>query len=166
MPKTLVTYFSQTGNTKKVAEAIFESLEGEKTIQPIEEIKQLNEYSLIFIGFPVHSHSVPLKIQNFIKEISENKKIAFFSTHGSLTGSRISREALEHAVILTSKAKVLGTFSCRGKVSLEAREFFKKFPEHEAWADMAVSAAAHPDQGDLEDAKAFARWIITLSVQQ
>jgi flavodoxin len=85
MPKTLVTYFSQTGNTKKIAEAIFEALEGEKAIQPIDEIQQLEEYNLIFIGFPVHSHSVPFIIHDFIKNIPENKKIAFFSTHGSLT---------------------------------------------------------------------------------
>jgi len=165
MPKILVTYFSQTGNTKRIAETIFETLEGEKVIQPINEIQQMDEYNLIFIGFPVHSHSVPFRIQDFIKKIPENKKIAFFSTHGSLTGSQLSKEALEHAVILASKAKVLGTFSCRGKVSLEALDIFKKSPEHEAWADMAVSAATHPDKGDLEEAKTFAKRIITLSRQ-
>lgn len=165
MTKILVTYFSQTGNTKKIAETIFETLESEKDIQPVDEVQQLDEYNLIFIGFPVHSHSVPFKIHDFIPKIPENKKIAFFSTHGALTGSQLSREALEHAVILASKVKVLGTFSCRGKVSLEALEILKKSPEHEAWADMAVSAATHPDQGDLEDAKAFAKWIITLSRQ-
>lgn len=165
MPKTLVAYFSQTGNTKKIAEAIFEALEGEKAIQPIDEIQSLGAYNLIFIGFPVHSHSVPLKIQNFIKNIPENKKIAFFSTHGSLTGSRLSREALEHAVTLAAKARILGTFSCRGKVSLKALEAFKKSPEHAAWADMAVSAATHPDEGDLEDARSFSKWIKTQSRQ-
>jgi len=165
MPKTLVTYFSQTSNTKKIAEAIFSALEGEKDILSIDEIQQLDEYNLIFIGFPVHSHSVPVKIQNFIKNITKNKKIAFFSTHGSLTGSRLSREALEHAVVLSSKAKILGTFSCRGRVSLKALEVFRKSPEHEAWADMAASAATHPDEGDLEDAKAFAKWIKILSRQ-
>jgi len=165
MPKILVVYFSQSGNTKKIAEAIFEALKGEKAIQSIDETQQLEEYNLIFIGFPVHSHSVPLKMQNFLKTIPRNKKIAFFSTHGSLTGSRLSREALEHAVILASKAKVLGTFSCRGKVALKALEVLKKSPEHEAWTDMAASAAIHPDQRDLEEAKAFAKWIITLSRQ-
>ena len=165
MSRCLVTYFSLTGNTKKVAEAIFDALDVEKEILSIEQIQQIDEYTLIFIGFPVHSHSVPIKIQDFIKKIPTNKKIAFFSTHGSLTGSRLSREAIEHAAILASKAKVLGTFSCRAKVSLEALEALRKSPEHEAWADMAISAASHPDKGDLEDAKAFARWIITLSNQ-
>jgi len=165
MSKCLITYFSLTGNTKKVAEAIFDALDVEKEIFSVEQIQQIDEYTLIFIGFPVHSHGVPMKIQDFIKKIPNNKKIAFFSTHGSLTGSRLSREAIEHAAILASKAKVLGTFSCRGKVSLEALEALRKSPEHEAWADMAISAASHPDKGDLEDANAFARWRITLSSQ-
>ncbi len=39
--KTLVTYMSQTGNTKKIAEAIYGELEGEKDIKPIAEVKVL-----------------------------------------------------------------------------------------------------------------------------
>jgi hypothetical protein len=31
---------------------------------------------------------------------------------------------------------------------------------------MAPSAKTHPDQSELEDAKAFARWIITLFHQK
>ena len=32
--KTLVTYMSQTGNTKRVAEAIFKEIKGKKEIKP------------------------------------------------------------------------------------------------------------------------------------
>ena len=87
------------------------------------------------------------------------------TTHGSLTGSQLSREALEHAFVLASMAKVLGSFSCRGKVSPEALDVLMKSPEHMAWAEMAASARNHPDQNDLEDARAFARWVITLYSQ-
>ncbi len=159
MDKILVTYFSLTGNTKKIAEAIFESLECEKEIKPIVEVQNLDEYSMIFLGFPIHSHSVPQKVQNFIKKIPENKKIALFSTHGALTGSRLSRQALECAVVLAKGLKVMGTFSCRGKVSTKALEVLSKSSEHKAWTDMAASASTHPDQGDLEDAKTFAKWV-------
>jgi hypothetical protein len=76
---------------------------------------------------------------------------------------RLSREALEYATILVSKAKLLGTFSCRGKVSMQAREVLSQSPEHEEWADMAASASTHPDEHDIADAWAFARWIITKS---
>ena len=165
MSKTLVTYATWTGNTKLVADAIFEALEGDKTIRLSDEVQNLEDHDLIFIGFPVHSHGVPSKIEEMIKKIPSGKKIALFSTHGSLTGSRLSREALEHASILASGARILGTFSCRGKVSLQAMEVLSKSPEHKAWVDMAASARTHPDESDLEDARSFARWIVTLSRQ-
>jgi flavodoxin len=165
MTKILVTYLSQTGNTKKIAEAIFEGLEGDKTIKPMDEVQEIEDYSLIFIGFPVHSHSVPYKIESFLQKIPQGGKIALFSTHGSLPGGNLAREALEHAAVIASKAKVLGTFSCRGKVSLAALEVLSKSPEHKAWTEMAASSQTHPDEGDIEDAKSFAKRIMVLSTQ-
>ena len=165
MAKTLVTYFSRTGNTKLVAEAIFGALAGDKTIKPMAEAGDLAPYQLIFAGFPVQTHSVPYSAEVLLKTIPEGKKVALFSTHGSVTGSRLSREALEYASVLVGRTQLLGTFSCRGKVSVKALEVLMQSPEHEAWADMAASAATHPDQSDLDDARAFARWIATLSSQ-
>lgn len=166
MAKTLVTYFSRTGNTKKIAEAIFAAVPGEKALVPIKEVPDLAPYRLVFIGFPVQSHGVPLPVEEFLKRVPAGKKIAFFSTHGSVTGSSLAREAVEHAAILAAGAKLMGTFACRGKVSLEALEVLSRSPEHEAWADMAASAATHPDEHDLAEAAAFARWILTLSASK
>ena len=162
MSKTLVTYFSQTGNTKAVAEAIFASLEGDKEIQPMEDGLSLDGYGLVFIGFPVQSHSVPYKADTFLRRVPVGKKIALFCTHGSLPGHRLSREALEYALVCAAKAKLLGTFACRGKLSLKALEFLSKSPEHQEWTDMAASAATHPDATDLAEARAFARKIWTM----
>jgi len=91
------------------------------------------------------------------------KKIALFSTHGSFRGSPLSKEALEYASTLASKSHILGTFSCRGKVSHQAMEQFKKTPEDQIWAEMAASASTHPDKNDLEDAREFAKNILNLS---
>ena len=165
MAKTLVTYFSRTGNTKLVAEAIYEALGGEKEIRPMAEAGDLSPYGLLFVGFPVHAHSVPYHAEVFLKRLPPGKKIALFSTHGSVTGSRLSIEALEYASVLVSGARLLGTFSCRGKVSMQALEILMRSPEHEAWADMAASAATHPDAHDLEEAKAFAGRILALGAQ-
>ncbi len=120
MAKTLVTYFSRTGNTKKIAEAVFEAVPGDKVLLPMKEVSDLAPYRLVFIGFPVQSHSVAPPAEEFLKRVPAGKKIAFFSTHGSVTGSNLAREALEHATILAAGAKLLGTFACRGKVSLQA----------------------------------------------
>ena len=168
MSKILVTYYSLTGNTKSVAEAIYEAVEGEKRIKPLQELShgEIEAFSLVFAGFPVHSHSVPHAVLEFLKTIPEGKKIAFFSTHGSLTGSRLSREALENATVLASKAHVLGTFSCRGRVSHQALELLMKSPEHKAWTEMAASAARHPNESDLEDARSFAAWIQTIAASK
>jgi flavodoxin len=157
MRKTLVTYFSGTGNTKKVAEAIFDALDGDKTIKPINEVENPAGFGLVFIGFPIHSHSVPYKVEVFIKSLPASQKVAFFCTHGALSGHRLSREGLEHAVVSASKAKLLGTYSCRGKISVEALEALKKSPEHSEWAQMASSADSHPNEIDLAEAKIFAR---------
>jgi flavodoxin len=165
MSKTLVTYFSRTGNTQKVAEAIFDEIPGDKVLKPITEVEDLAPYQNVFVGFPVQTHSVPYPVEVFLKKIPERKKVALFSTHGSVTGSSLSREALEYASVLVAKAHLVGTFSCRGKVSMKALEVLVKSPEHEAWADMAASAATHPDEHDLAEARAFARWAMTLCVQ-
>jgi flavodoxin len=159
MPKALVVYYTQTGNTLKVAESIYQALPGEKQIGSLEEIQSLDAYDLVFIGFPIHNHNIPKKAQDLLKKVPKDKKIAFFSTHGALTGSRLSREALEHAAVLASKAQLLGTFSCRGRVPFSVLEALEQQPEHKAWAEMAASARNHPNATDLEEAQVFAKWI-------
>lgn len=163
MAKTLITYYSRTGNTRLIAEAIDSAISGNKEFLPLREVDSIEDYDILFIGFPVQSHSIPHQVEQFLKTIPKGGKIALFSTHGSLNGSRPAREALEHAVSLVSQAKLLGTFSCRGKVSHEAMEVLGRSPEHKAWTEMAVSAQTHPDEHDRKEAAAFARWILTLA---
>jgi flavodoxin len=159
MARTLVAYLSVTGNTRKVAEAVFDALHGVKDLRPVDEAGTLEPYGLVFIGFPVQSHSVPYKAETFLKAIPAGLKVAVFATHGSLHGHRLSREALEYAVILASRARILGTYSCRGKLSLKALEILGRSPEHAEWAEMAPSAGTHPDGHDLEEARNFARLV-------
>ena len=161
MMKVLVTYFTQTGNTEKAARSIYQAIGAIKEMLPLKEVKNPDGYDIIFCGFPVHSHSVPLPVQNFIKSISPGKKLALFVTHGSLRGGELATTAIEHAISLASKLKVLGTFGCRGKVDPELIEALLKKPEHRAWAETAKSAASHPDESDLEDARQFAKKILT-----
>ncbi len=159
MSKILVTYFSRTGNTRAVAEAIHGALTGDKVIAPIAEAGDLSGFDLILVGFPVHSHSLPYRVEVFLKKIPAGKRIALFSTHGAFTGSVLAVQAIEYAVTLVSSAKLLGTFSCRGKVSMQALDVLKQDQENESWAEMAATAATHPDVQDLAEAAAFAHRI-------
>jgi flavodoxin len=83
MPKILVTYFSRTGNTKKIAEAIHDSIGQDAVILPLDKVEDMGPYGLVFIGFPVQSHSVPYKAEVFLKKVPAGKKIALFSTRPS-----------------------------------------------------------------------------------
>jgi flavodoxin len=83
MSKILIAYFSLTGNTKKIAETIHDTVEGDKTIKPVDDVQEVEDYTLIFIGFPVHSHSVPFKTESLLKRIPAGKKVALFSTRES-----------------------------------------------------------------------------------
>lgn len=159
MSKALVAYYTQTGNTLRVAESIYEAIQGEKEIRPLDEIESLEGYNLVYIGFPIHNHGVPPKVRTFLKGIPKGMQIALFSTHGALTGSRLSREAIEQAAVLASGARLLGTYACRGRVPFSVLERLKESPEHKAWAEMAASARSHPDANDLEEAKVFAKWV-------
>ncbi len=154
--KALVTYFSHTGNTEKIANAIYDVIRVEKKIAPISEVEGVDEYDIIFCGFPVQTHSVPPVAVGFIKNLPAGKKLAIFTTHGSLRGGQLAVTAIEQAVSLAMNSKVLGTFGCRGKVTQRVIDDLMKKPEDRAWAQEAQSADSHPDSADLDDAKDFA----------
>jgi flavodoxin len=150
--KVLVTYFSQTGNTKKLADSIFEAIESsEKEILPIQEVKAVEGYDIIFIGFPVQSHSVPGKAEAFVKSLPEGQKVAYFATHGSMRGGELAITAFYNALSISKNAVVLGTFGCQGRVNQKILDDLMEKPAHRAWAREALIAISHPDEADLED---------------
>jgi len=155
MKKVLVAYYSQTGNTEKIAQAIYDALQCEKAIKAIDENCDSMGYELIFCGFPVQAHSVPSKVRPFLKELTKDQKVAFFTTHGSLRGGNFARQALEDAFGMAPQTKVIGTFGCRGKVQPKLIDKLAKQLEHEAWVDEAHSAHEHPTDADLHDAAVF-----------
>lgn len=158
--QVLVTYYTQTGNTEKVARAVYEAVGGKKEIMAVSDVKNVAGYDVIFCGFPVHAHSVPAKMAFFIERLPDGQKVAFFCTHGSLRGGPLPRQALEHAAGLAGKLKILGSFACRGKVSEKIIEALMAKPEHRAWAEEARGAVLHPDENDLADARAFAKQVM------
>ncbi len=153
--KVLVTYYSDTGNTAKLARAIHESLPVNREIKTLGEALDTAGFDLIFCGFPVHAHSVPPASAKFIKGLPEGQHIVFFSTHGSRRGGRLPVQALEHAVGLAVKQKILGHFGCQGQVSEKIMDMLRGKLEHQAWVEEAKEAAGHPDSNDLAEAKKF-----------
>jgi flavodoxin len=160
--KVLVTYFSQTGNTEKLAKAIFEAIESsEKEILPIQEVTAVEGYDIIFIGFPVQSHSMPGKVEVFAKRLPDGQKVAYFATHGSMRGGQLAVTAFYDALSISKNAMVLGTFGCQGKIKQKILDDLMEKPEHQAWAREALSAISHPDVSDLEDGCEWVKKIVS-----
>jgi flavodoxin len=114
--KSLVVYYSKSGNTEKVAKAIAMGLKAE--LKKIEEIEDVSSYDLICIGTPVHAFAPAKSIKKFLKELPDlpGKKGAGFCTMhavGDKRTLRIIKEGLEN-----KKIKFLGGFSCRGASSI------------------------------------------------
>ena len=71
--KTLIIYWSATGNTEKVAEAIRQTL-NRKGIEPVFKKvadaaeEEFNDYNLVFIGAPSYMWQPPDPVQNYIKD--------------------------------------------------------------------------------------------------
>lgn len=155
--KVLVTYYSETRNTERVARAVYEGVEdASKEIHPIEAVAHVEEYDLIFCGFPVHASSVPPKVAAFLKRIPEGKMVALFATHGCLQGGQLAVTAFDDAMAIASGARVIGTFGCRGKVRPQLIETLGRRPEHRAWIEEVQSADEHPDEADLESCRSYA----------
>lgn len=162
----LVAYYSQTGNTRKVAEAIFAGIRhNQKILLPIDQVDDSGKYDLIFCGFPVQHHSIPAPVTHFLKGIPPGKKLALFATHGSLRGGEKAISAFYAALSLTSGQTILGTFGCRGQVKFELLNEWMEKPHERTWAMEAQSANGHPDAADLEDARSFAE-IMLYSTEQ
>ena len=80
-----MTYYSETGNTEKLARAIYDGIKwAVKGIVTVKEAPKVEHYDVIFCGFPVHASSVPPKVEPFLKGVDEGKMLAIFATHGSL----------------------------------------------------------------------------------
>ena len=159
--KTLVAYYSESGNTEILAKAIYKGLETtDNDIVQIDDTTNFAAYDIIFVGFPVQTSSVPPKVEKALKRIPDGKMLALFGTHGSLRGGPLAVSAFHYAITLAAQATVVGTFGCRGEVKASLLEALMNKAEYRFWALEAQSAEGHPDEADLEDGKQFANLML------
>ncbi|UCG44767.1 MAG: flavodoxin domain-containing protein [Candidatus Bathyarchaeota archaeon] len=107
MPRILIFYYSHTGNTEKMAEAI---AEGAKAAQAVEvEVKRsespwnLAGFDAIIIGAPTYHHGMTDGIKKFLEQIAfhevnlKGKIGAAFGSYGwSGEAPRLVLEVMEH----------------------------------------------------------------------
>lgn len=160
--KVLVAYVSQTGNTKKVAEAIYQEIQGEKEIKELGEISDLEGYDLAFIGYPIMSFGPAKPAKDFLEKNSSGKKIALFMTHAVPEGAPPIQDYIAKSKEAAVGADVVGTFDCQGELAAAVIEMLLKSdnPEFRAFGEMGPSTKGQPDAEKIEKARAFARDVI------
>ena len=93
--KSLVLWSSRTGNTKAVAEAIFEALPGEKEImEEGREGNDLSSYDLVFVGFWGYRRGADPLAQKTLSSLF-GKHVAIYATAGTWPDSEAAKMYLE-----------------------------------------------------------------------
>ncbi len=166
--KALVAYLSQTGNTKKVAEAIFEELSCEKELFKMEEVTSVEDYDIVIAGFPVWQFGPAAPAGKFLAEHSKGIKIALFVTHAMDPESSDSaineklKSILHKCKTTVAEGKLVGFYNCRGELSTNIADFLLKSddPVMKKFGEMRSLTIGHPDSSEINNAKVFAREII------
>lgn len=163
--KTLIVYSSLTGNTRQIAEAIYEIFGEQADLFPVEKAPSADGYDLIAVGFWVDRGTADKKAQGYLGGL-RNQQVALFATLGAYPDSEHAAKSMANAAALLDESnQVVGTFICQGKVDPRLIEQFKKLPEghpHGLNAERLArhqEAAKHPDAADLNNAKAIFREI-------
>jgi flavodoxin/NAD-dependent dihydropyrimidine dehydrogenase PreA subunit len=153
--KCIVVYDSQTGNTRKVAEAIHRGMgtSGEQCeIAHIRRVssKDLAGYDLIGLGSPVWWQREPKNITNFIEygmESAEGKHAFAFCTHGAFPAHYFSR--------------VVPALRQNGLTVVGWKDWFGScvFPV----IPKPYFSDGHPDEIDLKEAEAFGAEMVNRS---
>jgi flavodoxin/ferredoxin len=153
--KSIVIYFSQTGNTRKIAEAIYSGiyeLTRECDMARLQDVKaeDLKRYELIGLGSPVWHRREPINVLSFVEYTMhslEGKKGFVFCTHGLYPGHFIGRMV---PALTLEGLKVIGwkNWYCSAWVPEHPKPYFTD---------------GHPDSIDLEEAKQFGKDMVERS---
>ena len=152
--KSLVVYSSMTGNTKKLAEAVYDALPDEKEIFGLGEAPDPEGYNLVAVGFWFKSGKPNPETLEFLPKLA-GKPTFLFATHGASAELDHVAKGLDEAKGATGGAKILGSFSCPGTVDPNILEKVRSMPEEKqpVWISRAEEAAGHPDDGDIQALK-------------
>lgn len=169
--KVLVTYFSQSGNTKKIAKAIQEEagVTNEAVLKKLEEItpEEVAGYDFIFIGSPLHSGSITAPVKECLGALqaTTGQKLAGFITHFAPAYPEQDMDGFTDPIKATCKEKGIeyaGCFDCQGYLADAMHAPVQKMMNlsDEAWAGMVEQMTGRPNGEDVANAKGYARTVL------
>lgn len=178
--KVLVVYYSETGNTEKVARAIAEEVSNghQVHLKKVSEVTagSLSNYDLVFLGSACHAADLATPAKGLLDAIpnSPRFKLAGFFTHSTYTSGGGTNENIMFerwaSKCVTSFQEVhrekqidfKGYYNCQGAPSPPIQDFIRKeiVTAPDEWEEYIKEVMKHPTSGDLQKAKEFARKIL------
>lgn len=157
-----VIYQSFTGNTEKIAKAVYDAIESEsKQIVSIDEMNTIPEAKVYFIGFNIHNDTCSIEIIDCLEQIN-GEYVALFSSCGYVPTEEY-RKLIEDKirVWLPDSSECLGLYVCQGRIQREQRErMIKSMPDKaEILGRMFEIGDYHPDEIDLCNAAEFSKYV-------
>ena len=157
--KILITYSSKTGNTKRLAEGIYNNLNIEGvTICPIAQVEGLESYDTVLVGYWVDKGGPNEEAAKFMSTLS-GKRVGIFATLGAYPDSQHGWDSLLRGEdLVKEKNEVLGKYICQGAVDEKLIEVFKKFGKDNPHAITPAKlkryaiAKQHPNKAEMEAA--------------
>jgi len=160
--KVMVAYLSQTGNTRKVAEAMFGEVKAEKALKELKDLHGLEGFDLYFVGFPIQAYGPAQPVKSFLEAHAAGKNVVMFVTHASPEDSEELPQWLDACRAAAASANLVGFFNCQGELAQNVADFMKSSgdPNLAAWAERRDETLGQPDAARLERAREFARDIM------
>lgn len=157
--RILVTYFSQSGNTRKVAEAIHEELGSDAELKELSEVENLDGYDLTFLGFPIMAFGPAQPAKEFMEKHADGKKVALFVTHAAPEDEAQLEDWLVNCRKAATCAESVGFFHCQGELAEAVAEALLKSDNEmlQAFGRRRPDTLGQPDAERLARARAFAR---------
>jgi len=166
--KILVTYFSQTGNTRQIANAIHNEISKKMDceLKELETVRaeDLKKYGMVIVGSPIHAGGLAAQVTAFLDSIPNDPgfSMAAFITHAASVYDTSSFDKGVKAFETFAAQKNItfkGIFSCQGKLTIELHDFVKasKKLSDDEWEKRKAEFNQHPNAEDEKMASAFAR---------
>jgi flavodoxin len=157
--KVLVAYMSKTGNTKKVAEAIFEEIDDDKEIKPIDKVASIEGYDIAFLGFPIHQMGPDKTTVKLLeKHCTDGRNVVLFITHAAPEDSQDLPPMLDKFRRHAQGANIVDMFDCQGELAKTIKLIMSILPDAQlrSWAKQDNSKG-QPDKARLDRARVFSR---------
>jgi flavodoxin len=164
MLKNLVIYASETGNTKMLAEEVYNAIPssmGEKAIVDVHQWNGTLDAENYFIGFWANRGSCSLEILDILSSL-HRRNISLFGTCG-MGNSKQYYDSLEQnaRVWIADDNNFIGSYFCLGKMPYEIRDKYEscRGKYDDAKIDQMIvffnQALTHPNRTDLQNARVF-----------